>query len=101
MSDVATVGDVCAVKCVTPGKWSEWYLAHVQSIDVDSEGTSIERIRLIGEDFDRDSWDYVYAINADDKQAGARKLAASQWGRLKAWGEKVDDLKQAIINAAW
>lgn len=95
------IGEVCAVKCVVPGAWPQYYLAHITGVDTDDEGTSIGKVRLVGEDFDRDSAIEAFGIYDEKKQAAAKKLAAEQWGRLKAWGEKSDDLKQAIINRSW
>lgn len=99
--------DLCVVKVATSGKWAEWTLAHVKAFDevepFEEVGTglSVTKFRVVGEDFDREEHNGIYLILPDDKQAAAVKLASQQWGRLKLWGEKVDDLKQAIINASW
>jgi hypothetical protein len=94
------VGDICAARLALSGAWPSWYLGIIKETATDEQGTSIEKFRIIGEDFDREHADELYSIRPEDKQTGAKKLAASQWGRLKSW-DKASDLKQAIINAAW
>lgn len=95
-------GDVCVVKINISGWSPQWYFAFIEKCECDAQDNwSIDVVRVVGENFSRDDGTMLgaYRIEADDKQAAARKLAGNQWGQLKAYVD-LDEVRAAILELA-
>jgi hypothetical protein len=88
---------ICVAKVTLPGNWPMWYLARIVAYDEDAQGNwSVDRFRLIGETFDRDSHAGLYVIRDQQKETAAQKLAGEQWG-VKPYKD-LDEVRAAIIG---
>lgn len=73
-------GHTCVVKVVLPGQWPMWYFARIASYDEDEQGNwSVDRFRVYGETFDRDTHEGIFVIRDEGREAIASKLAKAQW----------------------
>lgn len=87
------IGDICAVELNDPDKpWLFFYLAKVLEFE---EDTAIQRVRVIGESFDRDDWNYIATISGEH-QSTALKLAAEQWQSVTPYRD-AEALRAAIL----
>lgn len=93
---VPHAGDICAVHLQRTGEWPLWFLATILHAASEQNGdVTIRKVRIIGEDFDRDEWTACLTIHQEDKQAAARRLAASHWVATGYDGK--ERLKDAIL----
>lgn len=87
---------ICVAKVTLPGNWPSWYLARIVEHEEDAQGNwSVDKFRIVGETFDRDTHDGLFVIRDKSKEEAAQKLAAEIW--VPKPYNSLDEVRAAII----
>lgn len=91
-------GSICAVHvALDGGKWPQWYLAKITEGIDDNGGVEIRRVRVFGEDFDRDQFVTALSMCNDARQKAAQMAVGLQWGKVKGYLTK-DEIRAAVTK---
>lgn len=88
---------LCVVNVALPGAWPAWYFARIVEYEEDEQGNwCVNKFKVAGESFNRDTHLGLFVIREADKQAKAEKLAATLW-HPKAF-KSADEIRKAILE---